>query len=73
MKYLKTFEATFVFFLAIVRILLLYEKVIHLMRALICYIAETYSTKIERDGLNFKGEHFFYETNQTNQICDNHI
>ena len=26
------------------------------MRALIWYIAETYATKIERDGLNYKGE-----------------
>ena len=28
------------------------------MRALIWYIAETYATKIDRDGFNFKGEHF---------------
>ena len=42
--------------LAIVRMLLLYQKVIQLIRALIWYIAENYATKIERYELNFKGE-----------------
>ena len=38
--------------------LLLYQKVIQLMRALIWYIAETYATQIERDLFNFGGDNF---------------